>query len=367
MTAWVKGQQAGPDAAVAAAADLLGRARAPVFAGLCAEVDAVRAAYRLARALGASLDPVGGTGLYADLGALASGGALTTTPAEVAGRADLVLVVGAGPWGAPLVADLAAGPGPSRGRAAGAARAVLALGGPVGAAASAAWPAGEAGLAAALGLLRGLAAGRVAGSHALADLAARLRGALYAVVAYDPAELGPLGSEMLTGLVKDLSESGRAFTLPLADPYQGRSVTQVAAWTTGQGPRVGFGRGRTEHDPWRFDSARQVAAGEADAALWLASLPAPRPDWTRTLPTVALLGEDAAGDEAEVVIRVGRPGETRGGALWHPRRAAITWQEGTSHGGASQEGTSPGAAPSAASVLAGLQARLVPTEHPASC
>src|SRR5689334_20095364 len=118
MTAWVKGQATDADAALDAAAGLLRSARAPVVAGLDGDVAAVQAAFRLARIIGASLDPAASAGLYADLGALASAGAMTTTPAEAVGRADLVLVVGERAAEAPLLADLAA-TGPSRGRAAG--------------------------------------------------------------------------------------------------------------------------------------------------------------------------------------------------------------------------------------------------------
>ncbi|WP_043749572.1 formyl transferase [Methylobacterium nodulans] len=352
MTAWVKGQATDPDAALAAAADLLRQARAPVVAGLCAEVAALRAAFRLARAIGASLDPVAAEGLYADLGALAAGGAMTATPAEAVGRADLVLVVGDRAADAAILADLAAS-SPTRGRAAGAGRTILSLASGQGAD----FAAGEAGLPAAIGLLRALVAGRIAGGTPLSDLAARLGSALYGVILYDPAEVGALGAEMLNGLVKDLNETTRVFALPLSDPHQGRSVTQVAAWTTAQGPRVGFGRGFPEHDPWRFDAGRLAASGEADAALWLSSLPAPRPDWLKTLPAIALLGQPA-GDEAEIVLAVAVPGETTGGALWHPRRAAITWHPAAK----------PGAAPAAAALIGALHDRLSPAqERPASC
>ncbi|GJD60602.1 formyltransferase [Methylobacterium frigidaeris] len=377
MTAWINGQAVVRDEAVAAAAALLAGARSPVFAGLCAETAAVQAAFDLARVIGASLDPVAGSSLYADLGALASGGAMTTTPAEARGRADLVLALGAAPWASDIVTELAA-EGPVRGRAAGRSRTLLALGGGGdGAVQHIAYPAGEAGLAAAIGLLRGLVAGRIAGPHPLADLAARLREALYGVVLYDPAEIGALGAEMLNGLVKDLNETTRCFALPLGDPYQGRAVAQVAAWSTGQGPRVGYGRGHPEHDPWRFDAERQAAAGEVDAALWLASLPAPLPTWIRTVPTVALLGEPK-GDEARVVIGVGVPGEALGAALWHPRRAAIAWQEPRQEPRQEPQqdpqrepgSPLPGISPAAA-ILAELQARLAasPAPHPerASC
>ncbi|KMO44759.1 formyltransferase [Methylobacterium tarhaniae] len=356
MTAWIDGQAVERDEAVAAAAALLAGAHSPVIAGLCAEAAAVQAAFDLARAIGASLDPASGAALYADLGALAAGGAMATTPAEARGRADLVLALGAAPWTSGLLPDLAVD-GPVRGRAAGRPRTLLALGAPGdGALQHVAYPAGESGLPADIGLLRGLVAGRIAGPHPLADLATRLRDALYGVIVYDPAETGALGAEMLNGLVKDLNETTRCFALPLGDSHQGRAVAQVAAWSTGQGPRVGFGRGFPEHDPWRFDAARQVEAGEVDAALWLAPLPAALPSWTRTVPTVALLGAPK-GDEAQVVIGVGVPGEAFGAALWHPRRAAIAWHEAT----APQSEAHP-----AAAILADLQARLSsPAKHPA--
>ncbi|WP_018263831.1 tungsten-containing formylmethanofuran dehydrogenase subunit B [Methylobacterium sp. WSM2598] len=348
MTAWVKGQATDPDAALAAAADLLRGARAPVVAGLAADVAAVQAAFRLARVLGASLDPAASDDLYADLGALAAAGTMATTPAEAVARADLVLVVGDRAAEAPLLADLAAS-GPSRGRAAGAGRSIVSLASGQGAD----FASGAAGLPAAIGLLRALVAGRIGGAAPLADLAARLRGARYAVLLYDPGEVGALGSEMLSGLAKDLNEATRAFALPVAGADQGRAVTQVAAWTTAQGPRVGFGRARPEHDPWRFDAARQARSGEIDAALWLAALPAPRPAWTAAVPTVALLGAPR-GDEAEIVLAVGVPGQSHGGALWHPRRAAIAWHPAAA----------PGPAPSAAAVIGALHDRLAPAPPP---
>ena len=329
MAAWVKGGAAETDAAVKAAADLLGAARAPVFAGLCADVAAMRAAYRLAETLGASLDPVAGPSLYAELGALSAGGAMTTTAPETLGRADVVLVVGKGPWNGDLVSQIANSK-PVRGRAAGAERVVLSLGGPKnGASRHVAYGTGNAGVVVALGHLRAFVRGNLAGEEALGDLAKRLSAAQYGVVLYEPGELGAIGTEMLQGLIKDLNDTTRFFALSVADPFQGRAVTQLAAWTTGQAPRVGFGRHTPEHDPWRFDSSRQIASGEADAALWLAALPAPRPDWLGKVPTVAILGEgEASSDAAEVVFSVGVPGESTGGALWNERRGVISYVEG---------------------------------------
>lgn len=358
MAAWVKGGAADVDAAVAAAADLLAAARVPVLAGLNADVAGLRAAYRLAETLGASLDPVAGNSIYAELGALSAGGAMTTTRAETEARADVVLILGNRPWDGDLMAEIAAAP-IRRGRAAGSERALLSLGGPQnGAIRHVAYGADEGGLAVSLGHLRAFAKGHLAGEAAFADLARRLFTAQYGVVIYDAEEVGEIGVEMLQGLIRDLNESTRFFSLPLADPFQGRAAVQLSAWTTGQAPRVGFGRSLPEHDPWRFDSARQIASGEADAALWLAALPAPRPDWLGKLPTIAIVGEgstEAAGETAEIVITVGVPGETVGGALWNQRRGVIAYADATA----------PSEAETAAGVLARIRDRLI--EKGVSC
>lgn len=351
MAAWIKGDIAETDAAVAAAAALLAAARTPIFAGLSADLAAVRAAYRLADRIGASLDPVASPGLYAELGSLSAGGALTTTAPETLGRADIVLVVGSRPWDGDLVAEVA-GSKPVCGRAAGEERAVFSLGGPRnGTSRHVAYGIGNAGLDVAIGHLRAFVRGHLAGEEAFADLAKRLAAAKFGAVIYDAGEIGEAGVEMLQGLLKDLNETTRFFSLAIVDPFQGRAVLQLASWTTGQAPRVGFGRHQPEHDPWRFDSARQVAEGEADAALWLASLPTPCPDWLGRLPSVAIVGEgspEARPDTAEIVITVGVPGISAGGAVWNERRGVIGYVAATG-------GT---AAKTAASVIAGISEQI---------
>ncbi len=134
-----------------------------------------------------------------------------------------------------------------------------------------------------------------------------------------------MGVETVQGLVVDLNDRTRAFSLAVSGGRnQDRAVVPVSAWTTGQAPRVGLGRRVPEHDPWRFDAARQVASGEADAALWIASLPTDRPDWLGQVPSIALVGE-ANPDAAEVVIAVGVPGRDVGGVLWNETRGALTY------------------------------------------
>lgn len=340
MPAWVNGAATDIDAAIAAAADLLGAARTPIITGLNAEVSAIRAAFDLAGRVGASLDTDAAAGTYAELGALARVGAMTSTPAEVVGRADAVLVIGSAPSKSELLGRIEGG-APTRGRAAGASRAVLALDG-----------ANEGGLLPALARLRAHIRGHLADESPTAALATTLASAQYVAVLYDPAEIGEMGVETVQGLVVDLNDRTRAFSLAVsATRNQDRAVVPVSAWTTGQAPRVGLGRKVPEHDPWRFDAARQVAAGEADAALWIASVPSPRPDWLGKVPSVALVGE-ASPDAAEVVIAVGVPGRDVGGVLWNETRGALTYWP------AQNGGSAPADRPSAASVLGMLTNRL---------
>jgi len=167
MPAWVKGAATDIDAAIGAAADLLGAARMPVIAGLNAEVSAIRAAFDLAGRVGGSLDTDGAAGTYAELGALSRVGAMTSTPAEVVGRADAVLVVGANPWTSELMGRVV-GSAPSRGRAAGAERSLLALGAPTNRA-SFAVPA-EGGVLSALAQLRAHVRGHLADDSPFAEL-----------------------------------------------------------------------------------------------------------------------------------------------------------------------------------------------------
>jgi formylmethanofuran dehydrogenase subunit B len=344
MAAWVKGGATDAGTAIEAAVSIIAKARAPVIAGLSADVAAIRAAYDLAGRIGASVDTAGSAGTYAELGALSRVGALTTTPAEAVGRADVVLLVGAAAWQAPLLKRLIDAK-PTRGRAAGSDRALLAVG--ANATAALAWPA-ENGLAEAVGVLRAYARGHLAGEALPGQIAARLSAAQYGVLLYDPAELGAYGVEMLQGLAMELSETTRCFTLAVGGAGQDRAVVPVSAWLTGQAPRSGFGRRVPEHDPWRFDAARQVAAGEADAVLWLASVPVARPDWLSNVPSVALIADGEA-PAAEVVIAVGQPGRDHGGVLWNEQRAALTFWPASA----------PSGLPSAASVLNALRDRLV--------
>jgi formylmethanofuran dehydrogenase subunit B len=310
MSAWIRGQAAAFDAAVEQAAQTLAAARSPLIAGLAADVDALRAAFSLGASIGASFDPADSERLYADLSAWAASGGMATTQSELLARADLVVAVGRNAAQSSIVAMARSGK-PTMGRAAGRPRSVLAIDDDD----------GNEPLAVRLGFVRALATGRIEREDRLSGLAADLAKALYGVAVYDPCDLGELGVEMLQGLAVDLNGTTRFFTLPIGDASEGRAALQVSLWTTGGGPRVGLGRGFPEHDPWRFDGARQVAAGETDAILWLSPLPTQPPAWANRT-SVAIVGGDD-GSAGEIVFSVAVPGESCDGVLFDERRGTL--------------------------------------------
>ena len=335
--AWIEGRPAAVEEAIGSGAERFRAARAPLLAGLVADVDAIRTAYDFAARVGGALDPAASASLYPDLAVLAGAGAMTTTPSETLARADVVLAIGRAAE-APFAAKLMR-TAPARGPQGGIARrSVTITDGPGG---------DVSRLPPLLGELRAVIAGRLSAPEPkLAEAADALKTAAFGVAVYDPGELGDLAVEMLQGLVKDLNETARFSSLALSDPLQGRAALAAGLWTTGAGPRVGFGRSHAEHDPWRFDAGRMVASGEADVVLWLASLPCPLPPWHEPARTVALMGEPD-GKAAAVVIRVAVPGETAAGTLWDARRGTLVHREPSRPGESSR-------APTAAAVLAAI-------------
>ena len=60
-----------------------------------------------------------------------------------------------------------------------------------------------------------------------------MKGARFGVAVWTAASLGALEIEMLHGLVRDLNETTRFSTLPLAAPDNGAGVLAACGWTTG--------------------------------------------------------------------------------------------------------------------------------------
>jgi len=323
----INGRAASLGEAAAAAAGLLGAARLPLVTGLAADVAGLRALVGLADRLGAVIDRWQSAAQQTNLSLLQRAGALAATFAEIANRADVVLLIGNDPTpsqprfferllrnrGAlyrqapPYVAFL----GPEAAM-------------PGDAAVSERVPVNEDALLDALSALAALGEGRKLAASAslplvaLGELADRLATAHYGAVVWDIAAFPPAARApalaILLRMMRRLARRTRCVGLPLGGEDNAQGAAQVMLWQAGWPGRLSFAGGVPQHDPWRNHAQRLLAAGEADALLWVAALSAaPAPECG--VPTVALLAADAPAARAEVEIRVGIPGLDHGGAV----------------------------------------------------
>lgn len=341
-----------------AAAGLISVARLPVFVLGSCDVAGTGAAIRLAERVGGVIDHAESENAFRELDVMRSFGKFIVTPHEARQRADAILLVGSGltqHWpdlverlGLDEVPRLALQP--QR-------REILWIGAEDGEEALSRLAnhkiaaRGEA-LAHLISALRACNAGRrvalpASETTALAAIAEKLQQAKFGVVIYSPSSLDVLAIEMLAGLVADLNKSTRFSTISVGGSGNAETAMQTAGWTTGFPVRTGFGRGFPEHDPWRFDAARLVASGEADALVWI-SCEGELPSWASRTPLVALSGANSAASQSKVHITVGQPGRDHDSVDFARETQSLAWRR-ASH--ASD-------LPSAASVLEEIGASL---------
>ena len=232
----IDGVPASLDDAAAAAARLLARSGQPLIAGLGADIDGTRAAIALAERVGGVIEHMHSAALLRDLDCLRETGVMLVTPGEARVRADVVLLVGDGLMQAwPHLAERLLRP-PARPEGVDVKRRIVWLAPH----ADATIPGFDgdievvaaglgATLAANLAALRARVKGRpVAQARislpALDALAATVKSARFGVAVWTAASLGALEIEMLNGLVRDLNETTRFSTLPLAVPDNGAGV-----------------------------------------------------------------------------------------------------------------------------------------------
>ena len=319
----VAGQPATLDEATARAAEILAKARLPLYGGLGTDLAGMRAVLGLAERTGGVVDHAGSGGLLANVRATQDGGWVTTTLAEVRNRADLVLFVGtdAGTMAPRLVERCLL---PRAGLFGPLARELIYLGqglepaagvGPV-----TVVDCPPARLASVLAELRACVAAPARSGGELAEVAARLRRARYPVVVWAAAQFPGGHADLLVGaiagLLRELNATGRCAGLPLAGPDNVVGANQVCAWQTGVPLRTSFAAGAPDHDPVRWNGAGLLASGMVDALLWLGSLrelpvPEVRP------PTVALVRPNTVPVRpVEVLVPVGVPGLDHAGSLF---------------------------------------------------
>ncbi|HEX5325246.1 MAG TPA: hypothetical protein VFW75_01125 [Acetobacteraceae bacterium] len=326
----IRGRAAQLDEAILSAAGLLAHSRSAVLAGLGTDMAGGTAVMRLAKRIGGVVDHMHADALLRDLGVMQQAGWIVTTPLQVRARADMAVLVGGDVHAAPLGLDTPPTLRPDSRRC------VVRLGtGPhapsptADASAVQTIAADPPQLPMLLGVLRAVVAGRPVRADApcldaLRDCAKRLKAAAFAVVVWSAGSLDALAIEMLCGLIDDLNATTRCAGLPLPAPDNAIGIAQVAASISGFPPRVGFGRGRAEHDPWRFDAARMADSGEADLAVWISALTATPPPWAQNLPLIALVAPGTAfASPPEVEIIVGCPGTDHPGVMFDPTAGAL--------------------------------------------
>ncbi len=336
----VDGQPCDLASATAAAAQLLGASRQPLFGGLGTDVAGARALYPLACATGAICDAGAGEALMQGLRALQDRGEFTTTFAEVRTRADLIVFVGGVPSDlAPLI-GLRCGIGDAQVPQ----RQVRVLGPAQGDEALLAQWAAQGGVGVdtvalhgdlfdTLALLCALVEGRAAPAapDALRELAQRLHAARYAVLVAAPARLpaqGALIVEAVNRVVASLNRSTRAAALWIGGGNGAATVNQVFAWLSGLPLRSRAGPSGLEHEPVAFDAARLLADGAVDALLWVASFDAEQVPPPNRLPMIvlghpALAAASRRAGLATVFIPVATPGIGSAGHLFRTDGAVL--------------------------------------------
>jgi formylmethanofuran dehydrogenase subunit B len=316
--AWIDGAAVSLDAAAAAAADVLKKARMTAIAGLGTDVAGTRAAILLADRLNSAIDHMRSGVTFRDLDVLRQAGTMITTPGETRLRADVIVFVGAKlatAWPQlmeqvqpeqPAKFEI---PEPQK-------RRLIWIGASKGEA-----PAGTLEIAATpatlptvIGSLRALVKGRKTTQTAatvkkLTEAAEILKTAHFGVAIWSGQTIDTLSIEMLTGLIVDLNDHTRFSSLPLVPPMNAAGVALTSNWMTGFPVRTGFGRGFPEHDTWRFDSTRLIDSGEADSAIWISAYAPEAPPWTADVPLIALTAPGTKfAQEPHVRFEVGTPG-----------------------------------------------------------
>jgi formylmethanofuran dehydrogenase subunit B len=325
----INGKPAILDAAVGEAARLLGRSRAPLFAGLAADVAGIRAALALAERLGAVADDLASDGLFRNLRMLQDSGWITTTLSEVRNRMDVMLIIGPDPSAAfPRFYERCVTPRDTLFGEISTPRRLFRIGSVSGAAGPAKTEilCDDVRLPAALTALRALINEKAATTDpdlpldVLREVAAALRGAKYGVVAWSAGAFEGNSAELIVQviaeLVRDLNRTTRCSGLPLGGNDNLMGANQVCTWQYGLPLRTSFAGGVPRHDPLLNAARRRIGAAEADAVVWVSAFKA---DVPAGLPAnlIALASPAAKFERPPAVhIPIGTPGIDHAGQVF---------------------------------------------------
>ena len=324
------------DSTLERAAELLARARFPLFGGLFTDIDGATAALALAEKLGGVIDHAASSGHLRATRVMRETGATPASYGEVRNRADTIVVIGNSPLARDpeLLAKLFPGkpglPRPGKNK-----RELMLLG--LDKPSASKIPKGVPttainGKDSLPELVALLAAATREGRFDIRDKALRkaldaagerLRESAFAVFVYDPAELDEPVLHTVLEIVRHLVKTTRAATFSLAAPGNGDGVNLCSTWTCGLPVRTSFARKVPENNLWAYETGRLLKSGEADALVWIDALegePAERP---KNAPTIVLTSKPARAGRGDIVIQVGCAGEDHDAALYLPPIAGI--------------------------------------------
>ena len=333
----VSGKDVSLDEAVKQAAKLIGKAKLPMFGGLAADVEGMRAVLALADRSGGVVDHGLSAALNRNLKVMQTTGWITTTLTETRNRADLFIIAGCDIHKLhPRFFERIVSPPDSMFDVTPPKRTVVfvgkgldrsgAKGSRIGEVITLACKDEQAGDVVALlrARLRGFRVKppKIDGVklEELDALAERCRNAKYGVVVWAPPALNfpfaELAIEQFTGLVKDLNLTTRFAGLSLGGAQGAATAAAVCGWQTGYPLRVSYASGAPDYDPYRWDIARMLKEGEGDLLVWIAAI---SPDFVppaTKLPTIMLGTPGLAPEGApSVFIPVGTPGLDHAGRM----------------------------------------------------
>ena len=308
------------DAAIQAAANILGKTKHPLFSGLGTEVQGMRALMRLAEKTCATLDHMHSEGTVRNTLAMQNSGWQTTTLTEIKNRADVILAIGTDIESShprffeKLVFNtdsLFNKPKPE----------VMYLG-------LAEETKNLPDMMAALNALMNaknpinkkpdseLIGGVTIAS--LKQILEKLKAAQYGVVVWSASSLkfpqAELTVQSITQLISKLNETNRVAGLPLNSGDGDSSVNNTSTWLSGYPTRNRFVNGHAEYDAYHFSTKNQLK--HCDALLWVSTFNAHLPPACEA-PTIVIGHAGMQFDKMpDVFIPVGVPGVDHAGTIF---------------------------------------------------
>lgn len=316
----VAGKSTDLNTATQAAADILRKAKHPLFAGLGTEVQGMRSMMRLAEKASATLDHMHSEGTVRNTLAMQNSGWQTTTLTEVKNRADVILAIGTDIVSScprffeKLVLNtdtLFNKPKPE----------IMYLGL---AEESVKLPEIMNALNALMNAKNPLnkkADNDLIGGVTIASLKQileKLKAAKYGVVVWSASSLkfpqAELTVQSITQLISKLNETNRVAGLPLNSGDGDSSVNHTSTWLSGYPTRNRFVNGHAEYDAYHFSTKQQL--NSSDALLWVSTFNAHQPP-ACDAPIIVIGHPDMQFEkQPDVFIPAGIPGAHHTGTMF---------------------------------------------------